>query len=272
MHTSYTLSALMVATLLLGCIDTGRGGPGPGVSPGPDDRALAPMTLDELNARFPFDGDRTLDAMYGCERAGSGLYYILDLQADGRLDVYATLDNHDIVRRSGTHAMSGGVLSVRLPPNDFLILDEQTTRTAPIMGTLGGFLTPNMGCAIIGHRMDDPSMSTPNASYGCPTYSEGPGSTVQNVFEFQAMNESPAFAIPGSIFRQRDRYPTTSGSPLTTRGYGVYRREGDRFYGFWGTAFNDYENGIVTGTFSADGGSITVDQEPAANQVCNRRY
>ena len=136
------------------------------------------------------------------------------------------------------------------------------------LGLVYQFTTPNMQCIAYGH--DDDDVSGDNASaYLCPEFSEGPASSQDNAFEFVHRAFPFDLPVPGSTFRQRNRYVQFNDQPLIARGYGIYRRAGDNFYAYFGDQFDDFQ--IVSGSFLNNGQQIMLDQLPAGGNQCNAR-
>jgi hypothetical protein len=57
--------------------------------------------------------------------------------------------------------------------------------------------------------------------------------------------------------------------PFIQRGYGIYRRIGRRYYGYFGSQFDDYN--VVTGAFSNGNDVVQIDQLPDGFSECRRR-
>lgn len=258
-----------LASLLIACSSGGGAGDEDADAAAGNDL----QALEQMDRQFSFDPDQALDAIYSCSRSGSRLEYLFDLRSGGDLTLAVPLDTGDVAYRSGTHHIQNGVISLNIPPNDLLILDEQSTETLVHLGMIVAFKTPNMLCGMVGHRYDDPGATALNVSYACPIVREGPASDVENVFEFQITNGNPRFSVPGSIFRQRDRHVNGATNPFIKRGYGIYRRQGDQYYGLFyypgANPFDDFN--IVTGSFANSDQQIRVNQLPGGAQVCQLR-
>ena len=256
------LCAVLVAAALAGC-----GGGGGGSVPAGGNAGGAPVTPDaaalaaEIARTFPPVPDRPFEVAYACERLNSRLLYFFYLHRDGSFHVDLELDNHQEVRFGGSYTYAGGALRLVALNNPVLPLDETTTRLVMRLGLVGGFETPSMRCVAMGHGENDPGEA--HRQYRCPSIRVGAASDEENALEF--VHAAVPFDLPvaGSVFRQRDVWVTGASQPNVTRGYGIYRRVGDRFYADFAGSFDDHD--LIRGQFGAGDQTVTVDQlEPQA--------
>lgn len=242
-----TIGCLVIGLILLGL---GCGDAANGAGSGP--------TLEEVNAEFPFTPNQPMNVYFGCALAGSSLFYQVQLRNDSTFTIAAELDTGDIAFATGVYAYENDVIRMQTNPNNFVFLDEQSTSITPALGIVYRFETQVMRCIAIGHEEDD-AASRVGASYLCPEFSEGPASSQINAFEFDV-------ALPGAIFRDRNRWVTTNDQPIILRGTGIYRRMGDEYYGYFGDQFDDYN--VVSGTFVDGRAAVQVDQLPNGASQC----
>lgn len=261
------LGPALLAGLLAACGGGGGGGGGDAsgnAGGGPTAGTLA----DEIARTFPHVPDQPFEVSYACQRSNSALLYFFYLWRDGSFHVDVELDNHDEVRFGGTYTYAGGAIRLQALSNPVLPLDETTTTLVMRLGLVGGFDTPTMRCVAMGHGENPPATEGYRA-FGCPTVRMGPASDEENAFEF--VHNAVPFDLPvaGSIFRQRDTYVSGNNQPLVRRGYGIYRRVGDRFYADFAGAFDDHDP--ISGRFATGDTAITVDQLPQGASPCPRR-
>jgi hypothetical protein len=240
-----------LAVLTIACGDAG-GGPGQGPG-GP--------SLGQVNAQFPFTPNAPVRVHFLCLLARSSLEYELRLRDDLSFTIAARLDTGDVAAATGAYSYRDDVISLRTDPNDFVYLDEETTSITPALGIVYAFETRVMRCIAVGHEHDDPS-AVVGERYLCPELTEGSVSSQVNAFEFDV-------SFPGSIFRDRNRWVLDRDQPFIQRGYGIYRRSGERYYGYFGSQFDDYN--LVTGTFSNGRSTARFDQLPEGFSECARR-
>lgn len=240
-----------LAVLAMACGDAG-GGSRPGPS-GP--------SLEQVNAQFSFAPNTPVSVHFLCLLTNSSLEYELHLRDNLSFTIAARLDTGDVAAATGTYSYRNDVISLQSNPNDFIYLDEQTTSITPALGIVYAFTTQVMLCVAVGHEHDDPSALV-GEQYMCPELSEGPVSSQANAFEFDV-------AFPGSVFRDRNRWVLDRDQPFIQRGYGIYRRVGRQYYGYFGSQFDDYN--LVTGTFSNGNDIVQVDQLPDGFSECARR-
>lgn len=258
------LGPALLAGLLAACGGGGGGDAGGNAGGGPTAGTLA----DEIARTLPHVGDQPFEVSYACQRSNSALLYFFYLQRDGNFHVDLELDNGDELRFSGRYTYTGGAIRLQALNNPVLPLDETTTSLVVRLGLVGGFDTPTMRCVAMGHGENSPATEGYRA-YGCPTVRMGPASDEENAFEF--VHNAVPFDLPvaGSIFRQRDTYVSGNNQPLVRRGYGIYRRVGDRFYADFAGAFDDHDP--ISGRFATGDTAITVDQLPQGASPCPRR-
>jgi hypothetical protein len=228
----------LVLVQTLGAIAGCGGGGGGGAGGNPVIDPIADPQLEAVDAMFPAPTSGPLDTVYECRRNNSNLLYYLYLRPDGALDWRFETDNHDTYLFSGVYTFDTGVIHLQIFDAGFP-LDETTTASTSHLGLLYAFTTAQMTCGAIGHGYDE-QISVGIRHYQCPRISQGAGSDVENAFELGAVG------LGGSVFRQRDTYPTGSIDPLIRRGYGVYRRVGDEIYAYFGQSFDDFN--LLIGT------------------------
>ncbi|HEU0203312.1 MAG TPA: hypothetical protein VFR86_23135 [Burkholderiaceae bacterium] len=247
--------------------DGGSGGGGGGGAGGGGGGGASTLQA-EIDRLFPFTPNQPFDVTFICGRMNSRLAYYFDFNLDQTFNVYITLDNHQDVTFSGTYTYTNGVIHMTALDNPILPLDEMSTRIAPHLGLVGEFETPNMRCGAQGHGYNDAALDT-FKSYSCPIINIGPASDEENAFEFVHSAIPFNFAVPGSIFRQRDVNVSGNNQPIVTRGYGIYRRVGNTFYADFGNQFSDHN--LLKGTFGNNDQQISVEQLEPARGACKRR-
>ncbi len=250
---------LLLAVLLLPLAACGGGGGGGGddSDAGADQQAL----IEEIERLFPYSPSDPIDVLYLCARVGSVLTYYFHLQPSGVFDVYSTTDTGQDFMFSGNYTMTNGQLRLTSASN-ILPLDETSTRTLTALGLLYGFETPGMSCGAYGHRYNT---RTDYGHYRCPDINQGPASSESNALEINHFSMPFNLQVAGSMFRQRDTYVSGALNPIVRRGDGIYRRDGDRWYAFFYTQFDDFE--YLSGTFGNGENSVTVEQFGIS---CNR--
>jgi hypothetical protein len=222
----------------------------------------------EIDAAFPYVANQPIDVTYVCGRRNSRLTYHFDLDADGAFTVFFETDTYQQVSFGGRYTHANGVIRLVALNNNILPLDESSTRIVPHLGLVGEFETPAMTCGAVAHGYNDPARAGWK-SYGCPLIHRGPESDEENAFEFDDASSPFAYTFTGGVFRQRDVNVYRAGSPTVWRGYGIYRRVGDRFYADFGGQFPDHN--LLKGRFENGDAQIVVDQlEPGAG-ACGRR-
>lgn len=221
---SVALAALMALT---GC----GGGEDAGFS------AVDAQRLAAIDAMFTAPTSGPLNIVYECQRSGSALFYYLYLRPDGTLDWQFQVDTGDTYQFSGVYSFNNGVVHLQIFDPGFP-LDETTTATTAHLGLVYTLTTPVTTCGAVGHGYDE-AISVGVRHYQCPRISLGAGSDTENAVELGALG------LGGSVFRQRDTYPTGSIDPIIRRGYGVYRRVGDDVYAYFGQSFDDAN--VLTG-------------------------
>jgi len=240
---THSLFAVTLSVLLTACGGGGGGGGG-------DENPVTGLQLAEVDALYPAPVSGPLNTVYECVRYNSGLLYYLYLRPDGVLDWQFETDAHDVFRFSGIYDHSNSIIHLQITDPGFP-LDETTTDTVTHLGLVYNLTTPQMQCGAIGHGYDEP-ISVAVRHYQCPRVSLGAGSAVN---------------LGGSIFRQRDTYPTGSIDPIIRRGYGVYRRTGDVIYAYFGTVFDDVN--LFSATLTNGELQLQIDGFGSAG-VCDR--
>ena len=254
------LGALMLAGLV-GC------GSGSGAG-SPQQQAL----LDQINQLFPFTPNQPFNVTFLCGRLNSSLAYNFEFFDNGVLRITTELNNGAIVEQSGTYTYQNDQIDILVQGTGadlFFLLDERGTNIESQMGMVYRFETPNMQCVAIGHRLNDPmqEFAIP-ANYQCPTLDTGAATDDENAFEFVHINSQAGTPVPGSAFRQRDVYVVGDPQPHITRGYGIYRRQGEQFYIYFPNIFDDVN--VFSGRFNNNNTSISIDQAGITNGDCPR--
>jgi len=221
------------------------------------------VTLDHVNKLFPFIPNQPFDVIFACQRNNSQLLYTFDFNSNGSFDLYSTLNNGQDVMYSGVYTYQNNQLHLQ-SQNPMLPLDERSTNIESLLGLLYRLQTRAMDCIAIGHRYNNPAQEfSTTVHYSCPIINIQPASDDSNAIEFVHRNMPFSLAIPGSAFRQRDRNIQGTTQPNILRGYGIYRRQGDRFYIYFNNLFDDAN--LLTGQFVNGDQQIRIDQlEPSA--------
>lgn len=213
----------LVLIFLVACTNPVRQGTGP----------ADPGVAEAIEQAFPFDAGAPIDVVYQCARADSVLGWIFDLQANGTLTVAFTTDTSEDFAFNGTYTYDGTTLRLQMPGGPTmpfpLGLDEESTVLFPHFGIVAGFATPNMTCVAGGHRMNAGEFAD-TQGYRCPTIRIQAATDEENSVEFVHRAVPFSVPVPGSSFRQRDVWVAGASQPNVTRGYGIYRRAGERFY------------------------------------------
>jgi hypothetical protein len=236
--------------LSLAACGGGSSGGGGGGGGAPSQQAL----IEEIERIFPYSPSSAIDVLYLCARVNSALTYYFHLKPDTTFDVYSTTDTGDDFMFSGTYTTVNDQLRLQSASN-ILPLDETTTATLTALGLLYGFETPGMVCGAYGHGYNT------IANYGhyrCPDINQGAVSSVSNAVEINHFSMPFNLQVVGSMFRQRDTYVSGMVNPLVLRGNGIYRRDGDRWYGYFHNQFDDFP--YLSGTFGTGDGSVDVEQ------------
>ncbi len=217
---------------------------------------------DEINRVFPFTANQPFDVTFICAVRNSVLTHYFDFNTDSTFDVYVTDDTGQDITFSGIYDYTNNQINI-ISASFLLPLNETTTGIAPFMGMVSAFSTPNLACSAYGHGYNDP-VAINGASYACPYINVGPGSQEENVLEFVLPTGLPFnLPVPGSIFRQKDVWVSGAASAIITRGYGIYRRVGNTFYGAFANAFNDVN--LLKGSFQNNDNELSIEQlEPTA--------
>ncbi len=245
-HLTGKLLLAFIVLALAACTPGGGGGSGGGNG----QQAL----IAEIDRLFPYSQSNPIDVLYRCGRFNSVLIYYFHLQPGGTFDVYSTTDTGQDFTFSGTYTMQNGQLRLRSASN-ILPLDETSTTVVTALGLLYGFETPGMICGAYGHRYN-----TVNdyGHYRCPDINQGPASSESNAVEINHFSMPFNLQVVGSMFRQRDTYVNGMLNPVVRRGDGVYRRDGDSWYAYFYTQFDDFE--YLSGTFADAGQSVAVQE------------
>jgi hypothetical protein len=262
---------LLSASLLVlsACGGGGSGGGGIGNNGVDSDAQL----LAELERIFPFTPNQPFDVIYSCARTGSVLEYIFDFKSDGTFDLTITDDTGAFHFQPGTYTYMNNELHLQTgsPAGAILFnLDERSTSITPAMGLIGIFQTPNMICGAIGHRYNDPMAEFGNTvHYDCPSINIQPVSFDVNAIEFVLRTIPFNLAVPGSAFRARDRFISSNPNALIARGYGLYRRVGNKFYILFAAGtFDDYNT--LSGDFKNGNLQVSVDQLEPQKGDCSQ--
>ena len=250
--------------------------------------------MDQVEKEFSFAPNQNFNALYRCARLNSVLDWYFLFYGNGRLDVLFTTDAHEDFSFRGSYEyendeirllMNGGPT---IPfPNG---LDETSTLIMPQFGLVAAFATPQMACICVGHSYDEQTPSVTNANYDCPIINSQAATEEDNAIELVHRAVPFEFPVTGSIFRQQETYVNGLNNPLIRRGYGIYRKAGDRFYATFRVArdfsafarnrlsfdlgnleapFEDHN--VISGTIGANGRELTVDQLMPNAGVCRLR-
>lgn len=253
---------LGVAVALAGC---GGGGGGGGAAPGTTDQTAL---LQEIEASFPFQADQPLDQLFICQIGGSSLTWYFNFFPAGQLEIYTTLDTGADLLRNGSYTYQGGIIDLEVN-NDAVVLNESSIELRTALGMVSAFRTRNLQCATYGHRYNAREFGS-TLGFDCPESNIQAASSDDNALEFVHRSVPFEFAVAGSAFRQRDRFVQGAVDPLIRRGFGIYRRAGDRFYVFFdGGQFDDFN--YLSGRFANGDLAVTLDQTPVASGACQRR-
>jgi predicted RNA-binding Zn-ribbon protein involved in translation (DUF1610 family) len=164
----------------------------------------------------------------------------------------------DEFTRTPLHTINSGCRT----PSNILPLDETTTDTLTVLGLLYGFETPGMVCAACGHRYNTVSNY---GHYRCPDINQTAVSRESNAVEINHFSMPFNLRVVGSMFRQRDTYVNGMLNPLVLRGNGICRRNGDRWYAYFHTRFDDFQ--YLSGTFGSGDQNVNVEQFGVACNV-----
>ncbi|MEM6630170.1 MAG: hypothetical protein AAF694_10885 [Bacteroidota bacterium] len=265
-------------------------------SPGPNENnPLTPeQVLEEAERQFAFTPNQNFEALYLCARANSQLAWYFLFNQDGSFDVMFTTDTHEDFTFKGAYTYSNDVINLQMQggptmpfPNG---LNESSLLIMPQWGLVAAFATESMACVCQGHNLNEQAAPKANANYDCPNINFQAASDEDNAIELVHRAVPFEFPVLGSVFRQRDIYVNGLTNPLITRGYGIYRQTGNKFYasfriakdfadfsqgklpydlGFIEAPFEDYN--VLSGTISADGQQLTVDQLDPGAGPCSLR-
>jgi len=256
---------LIEITVGLTACGGGGGGGGGGGSNTPDSQQAL---IDEINNRFPYVANQPLDQLFICAITGSVLTWYLNFFSNGGIDLYTTLDTgDDLVRTGGSYTHLNDTLTISMV-NDVVNLDETSNQISINMGMITSFTSAVLDCETYGHRYNATEFSSV-VHFQCPISNIQAVSDDTNAVEFVHMAVPFSFAVAGSSFRQRDRNVSGSSNPLILRGYGIYRRDGNRMYSYFArNQFDDFT--YLSGDFGNSNSSLTLDQAVVAESACNR--
>ena len=254
---------LIGITILLTACGGGGGGNG-------NNNALANQQalIDEINNRFPYVANQPLEQLFICTITGSVLTWYLDFFSNGNIDLYTTLDTGDnLFRTGGSYTNLNDTLTISMI-NDVVNLNETSNQISVNMGMITSFTTTVLDCETYGHRYNATEFSSV-VHYQCPISNIQAVSDDENAVEFVHMAVPFSFAVSGSSFRQRDRNVAGTINPFIQRGYGIYRREGNRMYAYFARdQFDDFA--YLSGDFGNSDNTLTLDQTVVAGSACNR--
>lgn len=260
----------------------------------PDQPLTEEQLADRIARDFPFTPNQNFEAVYYCARRNSVLEWYFAFQGDGTFNVLFTTDTHQDFSFPGTYTYTNDQINLKMDggstmpfPNG---LDESSLVIMPQFGLVAAFATPEMACVCMGHNLNAVAPPKVNANYDCPNINIQAASDEDNAIELVHRAIPFELAVPGSIFRQQDTYVNGLTNPIIRRGYGIYRQVGDRFYASFRIAhdFSVFSNGqlpvdigilekpfedynILSGTISANGQELTVDQLKPEEGPCELR-
>lgn len=259
-YKSQRRSAIILAVLVASCGGGGGGGDGGGTIIDDD-------LQSDIQNRFPYTPNMPLDQLFICNIAGSNLLWYMNFFQDGNMEVYATLDNGDNISRNGMYTHANDVITLNIN-NDVIFLEESSTNIDTALGMVSHFVTPNARCYTYGHRYNQNEPAS-TMHYQCSDSNIQPATRDVNAIEFVHAAVPFEFPVTGSVFRQRDRYISGNADPTIKRGYGIYRRDGDRFFMFFDLQqFDDFE--YLSGAFENSETEISLDQTAVADGSCGR--
>ena len=265
-------------------------------SPEPDENIplTAEQVLEAAEKQFSFTPNQNFEALYLCARANSQLAWYFLFNPDGSFDVMFTTDTHENFSFKGAYTYTNDVINLQMDggptmpfPNG---LDESSLLIMPQWGLVAAFATESMACVCQGHNLNEQAAPKANANYDCPNINFQAASDEDNAIELVHRAVPFEFPVLGSIFRQRDVYVNGLTNPLITRGYGIYRQDGNKFYAtfripkdfadfakgklpydlsFIQEPFEDYN--VLSGTISNNGQELTVDQLDPGAGPCRLR-
>jgi hypothetical protein len=224
--------------------------------------------IDEINNRFPYDPNQPLDQLFICTITGSVLIWYLDFHSNSGIDLYTTLDTgQNVFRTGGSYTHQNNTLAISMV-NDVVNLNETSNQISVNMGMITSFTTSVLDCETYGHRYNAGEFSSV-AHYQCPISNIQAVSDDENAVEFVHSAVPFSFAVSGSSFRQRDRNVAGMVNPLIQRGFGIYRRDGNRMYAYFArNQFDDFA--YLSGDFGNADSTLTLDQTVVAGAACNR--
>lgn len=254
---------LIGITIWLTACGGGGGGNGNANTPA-DQQAL----IDEINNRFPYVSNQPLDQLFICTITGSVLIWYLDFLSNSGIDLYTTLDTgQNVSRTGGSYTHQNNTLAI-LMVNDVVNLNETSNQISINMGMITSFTTTVLDCETYGHRYNATEFNSVT-HYQCPISNIQAVSNDENAVEFVHSSVPSSFAVFGSSFRQRDRNVAGLVNPLIQRGFGIYRRDGNRMYAYFArNQFDDFA--YLSGDFGNADSTLTLDQTVVAGAACNR--
>ncbi|WP_428623232.1 hypothetical protein [Sedimenticola sp.] len=159
----------------------------------------------------------------------------------------------------GVYTHSGGEIHLQIVDPGFPV-DETRTNTTSLMGFVYTIDTPITHCGAVRHGYDT-TVFTGVEHFQCPTFSQGPASDQENVFERGALN------VPGAIFRQRNAYVPGLANSIIRQGYGIFRQSGNKIYGYFGQDCDEFNT--LTATLKNGNTPLRVE-ELGSNGAGNR--
>jgi hypothetical protein len=176
--------------------------------------------------------------------------------------------SNDEITLTGTYAYQNGVITFN-PLNGLTLYPEVSLAIETYLGMIVHFTAavsaqgadPNqaiLSCYAVGHGYNDSAQEFLR-HYDCPLKSQNI-TYESNAIEFtpQASVHS-GLTVAGGIFRHRERdNDQLFDNPLIRRGYGIYRRDGDQYYGYFYNQFDDAN--LISGTFSSGDMQISVNE------------
>ena len=256
---------------------------------------LAPPNEDALRQTienaFPFTANQNFEALYLCARRGSNLDWYFNFHNDGSLEVLFTTDTNQDFVFQGSYTYMNNQITIQMPggfnapfPNG---LNETSRVIMPQFGLVAGFATDEMVAVCVGHGLNNQPPPRVMANYGCPTINVQTASSEENAIELVHRAVPTAFPVLGSIFRQQDIAIQGSDDLIIRRGFGIYRQSGNTIYATFSIArdFATFAQGqlpfnvgnisapfddvnIISGTLSANGQELTIDQLSPQDGPC----
>lgn len=239
--------------------------------------------MEKIDQAFPFQPNQNFAALYLCGRLNSNLDWYFAFQENGTFETLFTTDTGQDFAFPGTYTYTNDQINLQMqggPTSPFPNgLDETSEVIMPQFGLVAAFSTPEMICACVGHDQNTQAPPRVNANYDCPIINIQAATEEDNAIELVHRAVPFEFPVSGSIFRQQDTYISGQTNPNIRRGYGIYRQQGATFYATFRIAkdFVDFagdqlpvavgpvqtpfeDANILSGTISANGREVTVDQ------------